>query len=355
MPVDFILGGRGFGGIAQTLLENDMDYNILRPYKGRDGKSYVTQNVGTVEEPKWKAVRTDNTALLTRDAWLRIDEAVVKAAKPALRAVGDLRAAGLTLDVDGMATPVLMYQTMSDITGATVSMKGLREGEKDRPEFDQVFLPLPIIHKDLSFDARMLQAAKRGGFMVDMASVDLASRRVAEEAESLLIGNSASYYYGGGTVYGYRNYPGRVTKVLTNPTAAGWTPQTTFAEVLDMRQSLVNKFRPGPYMLYVSSDWDIVLDSDYSDVYPGPSLRTRLQGIDRISGVRTLDYLTGYQMILVQMSSDTVREVIGMDIRVVQWQEKGGMELFFKVMAILVPQIRTDIDGNCGIAHGTAP
>jgi hypothetical protein len=37
----------------------------------------------------------------------------------------------------------------------------------------------------------------------------------------------------------------------------------------------------------------------------------------------------------------------------VQWETVGGMRLNFKVMAIQVPQIREDFNGNCGICHAT--
>ena len=36
-----------------------------------------------------------------------------------------------------------------------------------------------------------------------------------------------------------------------------------------------------------------------------------------------------------------------------QWEGQGGMEVNFKVMAILVPQLRDDFNGNTGIVHGT--
>ena len=71
-----------------------------------------------------------------------------------------------------------------------------------------------------------------------------------------------------------------------------------------------------------------------------------------------MDYLdpTGaaYVMVMVQMTTDVVREVVGMDITTVQWETKGGMQLNFKVMAILVPQLRADQNGNTGIVHAVA-
>lgn len=352
MTVEFIYQGKASGGVASTLLRSGMDMNILRPFVGEDGNSYVNKMVNG----KLKAVMINNVSVMRRDNWLRVDEAVVKAAKPVLRAVGDLRAAGLVKNINGMATPVLAYEMIGDITKATMSMDGLREGEKDVPNLDIAYLPIPILHKDVSFSARQLAIAGQGNnpFDLDTDTLEMAARRVAEEAEELLIGTLGSYSFGGGTIYGYTNYPGRATKTMTLPTAAGWSPEVFVDETLDMIQSLKDKFRPGPYMMYVSSNWNKALNSDYSSTYNGDTLRSRMQKVDDITAVRQLDYLTGYQVLLVQMTSDVIRMINGMDIRTVQWPEKGGMEICFKVMAILVPQIRTDIRSNAGIAHGVA-
>jgi hypothetical protein len=42
-----------------------------------------------------------------------------------------------------------------------------------------------------------------------------------------------------------------------------------------------------------------------------------------------------------------------MDVTTVQWDEKGGMKKNFKIMAIIVPQLRADQNSNTGIVHGT--
>ena len=72
----------------------------------------------------------------------------------------------------------------------------------------------------------------------------------------------------------------------------------------------------------------------------------------RIAANRTEQnaYLT---MLLVQMTSDVVRAVKGMQITTVQWESHGGMMLNFKVMCIMVPQIRADHNGNTGLVHGS--
>jgi hypothetical protein len=81
--------------------------------------------------------------------------------------------------------------------------------------------------------------------------------------------------------------------------------------------------------------------------------------IKGILDVRTLDFLqflpgTPYTMLLVQFTPDVVRVVIGLDITTMQWETHGGMQMNFKVMCIMVPQLRADMNGNTGVVHGSA-
>jgi len=352
--MDFIYEGQASGSVAETLLQNGMDPRVLRPWIGKDGKSYVTMTVNG--EPKAVLARNVTTTL-RKDDWKLLDAAIVKAAKPRLKAVADLRSMGLTFNIpNGMAKTVLETETQSDINEAIVSMDGMREGAADRPVFELTNLPLPIIHKDFNFSARQVMVSRNGGSPLDTSTAELAARRVAETAEQLLIGTYGTYEFGGGLIYGYTNFPSRLTKTMTTPTGIT-TNAATVSEVLEMRLQAQQAFHYGPYMLYCSTAWDVFLDDDYSSAKGDNTLRDRLKAINEITDVRTLDYLdtagTAYIMLLVQMTSDVVREVTGMDISTVQWESKGGMQLNFKVMAILVPQIRADQNDNTGIVHGT--
>jgi uncharacterized linocin/CFP29 family protein len=348
--MDFILNGVANGSVASALMQSGFDVSTLRPWIGQDGRSYVTVNTGG----KAQAVPLMNTtATLRKDDWKILDEAIVKAAKPRLKAVADLRAAGLVYNIpNGMAKTVLETETQSDISAATISMDGLRESNADRPVFELSSLPLPIIHKDFSYSARQVMASRNGGSPLDTTTAELAARRVAEEAEKLLLGVADTYAYGGGTIYGYCNFASVISQTLSDPTESTWVPTDLLSEVLSMRAKAQAKYHFGPYMLYVSPGWDLYLDEDFSAAKGDNTVRERLKMIDSIQDVRTLDYLEDYDMVLVQMTSDVVREVVGMDITTVQWETKGGMQLNFKVMAILVPQLRADQNGNSGIVYG---
>ncbi len=351
--MDFILNGQANGNIATTLMNANMDANALRPWIGSDGRSYVTviQNGVPTSVPTLNA-----TATLRKDDWKLLDTAVVKAAQSRLRAVADLRSAGLVYNIpNGMGKMVLETETQSDINDATVSMDGLREGKADRPLFELGTLPLPIIHKDFFFSARQVMASRNGGSPLDTTTAELAGRKCAEAAEKMLLGVSADdlYSYGGGIIYGYTDYEHRQLETLSDPTDSAWTPKMFVTDVLSMKQKSMNQKHYGPWMLYTAPAWDQYLDQDYSDAKGDNTLRERVKKIEGIQDVRTLDFLTGYDVILVQMTSDVVREVIGMDFTTVQWESKGGMQLNFKVMGILVPQIRADQAHNSGIVHGS--
>lgn len=347
--MNFILNGQATGDVASVLLANNMDPRCLRPYVGGDGRSYIDVTINGEE----KAQLIQNaTATLRKDDWKLLDTAIIKAAKPRLMAVADLRGAGLQFVMpNGMAHTVLQHETQSDISAATISMDGLRQSDGDRPVFELNNLPLPIIHKDFDFSVRQVMASRTGGSALDTSTAELAGRRVAEMAEQLLLGVASSYAYGGGTLYGYTNFPSRATKSMTAPSSSNHA--TTLLEVLQMKKQSQDMYHYGPWFCYCSTSWDPYMDEDYSTQYPGQTLRKRIGQIRGIDEPVTLDYLPANTLILVQKTSDVCREVVGMDISTVQWESHGGMQLNFKVMAILVPQLRADQNGNTGIVHGS--
>lgn len=352
--MDMILNGVASGPVANRLLQNNFDVGIMRPWIGKDGKTYISIN----KAGKPTAVCLQNAnATLRKDEWIELDKAVVKAAQNRLRLVDDLRGGGLSYNMgNGFGKTVLQTQTQSDVGPATISMDPVRKGDNDRPEYGLNNLPLPVIHADFSFNARQLATSRNDGSPLDTSMAELKARKVAEAVDSLAMGTYGSYAFGGGNIYGLVNFPGRMTKVMTLPTASGWTPGKTVKEVLAMKlQSQLQKHY-GPWMLYTSSAWDAFLDDDYSTAKGDNTLRERIKKIEGIKNVVTLDTLTGalFQMILVSWTSDVIREVIGMDMTTVQWEEQGGLLLNFKIMAIMVPQIRADHNGNTGIVHGTA-
>ena len=267
---------------------------------------------------------------------------------------------------DGMSKTILEHETMSDPGEAMVDMDGVTEGRVDEPRYQLEGLPLPITHSSFWFGKRRLAVSRNTGTPLDTTMAEACGRRVAEMVEKTLIGTvtgltfgTAANYSNSPRVWGYTNFIDRNTKTdLTTPT--GSNPNATVADVLAMRDSLYDDNFFGPYMLYHSTDWDQYLDNDYyvlttsGATAPTKTLRNRLREIEGIQDVRRLDFLTNtFTLLLVQMTSDVVQAVNGMDISTIQWETQGGMKLHFKVMCIHVPRIRSDYDGRCGILHAT--
>lgn len=354
--MDLILNGQAQGQVASTLLSNGFDTGALRPWIGKDGRSYIMR----IENGKPVTQLVGNVgATLRKEEWKQIDDAVVISARERLRVVADIRGAGLTYNIpNGMGKTVLVTQSMTDISGAHIDMDPAKTTEADRPEFDLVNLPLPVIHKDFYFNARQIATSRNSGTPIDVTTAQLAARRVSEEAEKLALGISPTYTYGGGTIYGLTNFPHRITKSLTSPEDSDWSPKVLIEEILQMRQASTDLFYYGPWVLYNSPAWDQYIDEDYSDLKGDNTVRDRIKKIEGISDVRTAQFLSGFQLVMVQMTSDVIRMVIGMEVQTLQWETLGGMRINFKVMAIMVPQLRSttaNINSNhTGIVHGVA-
>jgi hypothetical protein len=387
MFVDFVLNGQGHGPVGEALGEVRFDPGILRPFLNSKGIPCVTINTGRMKyNDKLKrhapiietvpvsmlvqrGVNTQvfNAISMRRESWIEMDRAVIRAARQRLSAWRDLEGANSFGGFDGMARMTLEYDAMSDPGEAVVDMDGIVDARTDSPLFKTRSIPLPITHSDFWFSARRLAVARNGGTALDTTMAEAAGRRVAEMIEKTVIGVETGPTYGTqtvgygahdgtSTVYGYTNFPNRITKTnLTIP--LGTNPDATVGDVISMREAAYAAGYFGPFMLYHSTGYDRWLDDDYfraGSTAQVRTLRERIAAISGINGIRRLDYLTsGYQLILVQMTSNVARAINGMGITTVQWESQGGLRVNFKVMAIQVPQLRSDFNGNTGIVHGT--
>lgn len=356
--LQFILNSLGGGPMAQRLVASGMDPGVLRPYQGEDGRSYVTvmdglNNDGTV---KYKTMLTNTPALLRREDWLQIDKEVRWQAKQRLRFWADIYAANPYDVPNGWATLSLQHAVATGDADAIVSMDPIRKSERSRPILDMVSIPVPVIHSDGSFSARDLAVSQRSGMPLDSTNISLAARKVGEVVEKLALGTSASYSFANGTIYGALNFPQRNTYTMTSPesTSPAWTPKTVIDQILQMILQLENLFYYGPYAIYYSNAWGPYLNGDYSTLYPGITLRTRLLEIEKITEIKQVDYLPDFTMIIIQKTRDVVEGVVGMDIQTVQWEEGGGFEMMFKVLCIMFPRFRYDYSGHTGYIHASA-
>ena len=347
--VDYVLDGRGYGDTATVLMQHNFDPGALRPYIGKDGRAYI-KTIGRDGKPKITFV-ANALATLRKDAWIELDRAAIMAARQRLRIISDLRSAGLVTNLrNGMGTIIYQYQTTSDMTPATVSMDGKHETDFDRVVHDIRGLPLPIISKDLEFTAREIATAMESGSPLETTNVESASRKVAEEAEKLVLGLT-TFQYGTNALYGILNFPMRLTKTLTPPT--GLNQDVIINEVLQMKDQMTAARQYGPWMIYNSTSWDQYMDADYSAAKGDNTLRDRMKKIDGIVDIRTLDFLPAKTMIMIQLTSDVIRLINGMELTTLRWDVMGGLIVRFKVMMILAPQLRADHYERTGLLVAT--
>lgn len=355
--VDYASLGSG-GNVSSSgtafarLLNSGMDLNALRPYVGKDGNTYTTELVGYKDgKPVYRPrLVTNAPSTFLKDEWKQMDTAVQEVYRSELGAWQEVMGRNLRYNIpDGLGVTMLQGQTRSDIGDATMSMDGLRRGENDRHLYEIHNLPLPLIHKDFVIPMRDLAVSRRKGLGMDVELAQDATRKVLEIAEKLLIGSYVYPTVGGATIYGMTTYNNRITGSVTAPTTSGWTPDTLVSEVLTGRQTLINNYQRGPIMMFMGTGWMKFLDGDYSAAKGSNTLRQRVLAIEGIQGIRTLDFLSGYRVVMVIMNPRNVRIVTFAPLRVVRWEEMGGMEMHMKVMMGAVPQFRADYNNRCGV------
>lgn len=296
------------------------------------------------------ALRTADT--LRKDEWKAFDEALIEEGLIRLTAIADLVSMGLTIPVaNAMGKTMLEYEKIGDMNEAVVSLSGVDRSEDDRLEFTLAATPLPVTHKDFDLNLRTLAASRERGEALDTTQARVAGRKVAEKLEEMFfIGGKT---FGGNTIYGVTTHPNRNTVGFgTNGawSAAAKTGENILADV----QSLVTAAHAdrmyGPYMLYVSANSHVKLDSDFK-ANSDKSIRERLLMVENLRGIKTADTLPADNVVLVQMTRDVVALVDGEGIQTVQWDVEGGFIIKFKAFCIQVPLVRADVQNRSGIVH----
>jgi hypothetical protein len=347
--MDFINGNQIHGSVATRLMDVNFDPAALRPwFDPVTNRSYITHN--------GVAVPIQNATTLRKDEWKQMDDTVLNIARERLVGVADLESRGLVYNItNGLGTTVLEYEDVSDMNDAEMDMDAETEGRNDRIQYSPNYLPLPIVHKDFRINIRQLAASRTKGASLDTTQMELSTIKVVKKWEEMLFNGTSSYTFGGGTIYGYLDFPTSVGGTLTK----GWddsaaTGSTMVADLVAMKQALINVKHYGPYGVYIPTSFETALDDDYKAA-SDKTIRQRLLEIEGIDFIKVSDHMTTDYVVMVELQASTVRMVNALPLAPVQWEEKGGMVLKFKVMGIKVPQIRADQDGNCGLAVYAAP
>jgi hypothetical protein len=318
-----------FGTIAQRLVANGMKL---------DGKGMRA-----------------NT-MLRKDEWKQIDRVLVDLRPKTINAAYDLIGKGLTHPLGNIGVVMAEWEKILDINPAEVSMNPLTQGQEDSLGYELDSVPIPIIHKDFRYDLRRLLSARNNGTALDTTHQQFASTKVWEAIEDMLI-NGVSLKVQTAPIYGYRTQPDRITGDLT----ASWLTATPTQIVGDVHAMLADAHDvevSGPFTLYIPLPWMDPLNEDYilqatSEVAMKTVLDRILQNAE-IEAVKPTTALTA-DTVMVEMSKNTVDMAIASDIVNIQWDEYGGLQTRFKVMAAMAPRLKVDGDGTIGIIHYDIP
>jgi uncharacterized linocin/CFP29 family protein len=292
--------------------------------------------------------------LLRNEEWIEFDRELVTGTRMRLRAVADLLAAGLVKRIsNGLAKTVLQWDKIGDMNEAIVSMDGVTRDENDRLEFELEQFPLPITHKDWYLNLRMLLASRTGGDPLDTTYSRVAGEKIGEKTEHMLFNGSKQF--GGLNIYGYRTHPDRHTGNFGAGGAwheAAKTGEQIYDDVGAMLNALRTAKQYGPYIIYIDSTAELKMGNDYK-AQSDKTIRQRLLELEDLQAIKVVDTLPQGEVNMISMTPSNVVMVEGERLQTIQWDVHGGMQINFKGFQILVPLLRTDADGNSGVAHWT--
>lgn len=293
------------------------------------------------------ALRTNST--LRKEEWLLFDSVLVEVARDRLRVVADLVDNNLVLPLDNaMGTTVVEWETQDTMRAAEINMDGITHAPADRPTFSSNTLPIPITHHNFQFNIRALEASRRLGNTLDTTAAEEATIQVAEALENMVL-NGNSINFGGATIYGYTNHPDRNTVTLPlDWDNSGKTGELIIADILSMITAAHVDRMFGPYIVYVPTAYWIVLQDDYK-ANSDRTILERILALPQILDVKAVDKLAVDTVLMIQMTRNVVDLVVGMQPTMLEWSGEGGLQSFFKVMAIMVPRIKSTSSGQSGV------
>lgn len=294
-----------------------------------------------------QALRTQATLRIRE--WIQYDTTVIEVARRQLNGIADLMSAGLTYPIqDALGITRVEWEKISTMTPAEISMSGITNTQNDRQEFGTDSVPLPIFHKDFSINIRQLHSTRRMGTPLDVSQAALSARLVSELMETTLFAGAT--VLGSNTpIYGYTTAINRNTGSVT----AAWATATgsqIVTDVLAMINAAVADNMFGPYVLYVPTAVFVALGADFKAASDRTILE-RIKAIPGISAIKQTKDLTASNVLLIQMSRDVVDIVDGMRPTTLEWETAGGFQVNFKVMAIMVPRMKSDYVTQSGIVH----
>ena len=294
-----------------------------------------------------------NSLAIPLDAWRRIDTRVQQISRTRLQMFNRLAAAH-TIPVS-IADLVNFYPQVSDSGDVLVPMDGRNSAKADQATVKYAGTPVPIFNSTARFGWRQMEVMRKGGGMIDTATIANHQRKVAEKLEGMVLNGLTGIEVDGNVIYGLRNLPARNTFAhgFTLATATGPQWLSVFKQAI---AAAMGDNQYGQITLFVNqADYTAADTTDYAENYSGTILQ-RLQAVNQIKEI-------------VPVASVPPDEVLGIvDIDGGEWggilsampmvtRPKNRLEpeddYLFGVLAAAAPQFRSDFAGQSAFLHGT--
>lgn len=302
-----------------------------------------------------------NASTLERDEYETLSDRIIQTFKRALVGLDDLQEQGLTRNIS-LATQVDLWQTMSEVTEADITMDGEDQADNDRIQYTTEGVPVPIIHKDFRIPQRELETSRRMNNDLRTDTAAEVSRAVAEMANQMLFQgwNPGVSTERGDTfeVYGYTSSD-VAAPVSGSDFGTNSNIRDAFIGAIDKLTDENNQEPAGDgFLTYISQtqyrQFRSAIDPDGDG---NLTVRERVENefdmeLGPIQSVP--DYvLPDGEMVMVNPTPDVVELALAEDMQTIEWSSGSGMTNFYKVMWAGAPEIKTDSKNNKGVAHVT--
>ena len=318
-------------------------------HTNRQMQDFITKSHRPVFNERGLAVNS----VLTRREWETLDATIIAMVKLRLNAVADLQAAGLT-STTTLAEMSSLWRVASERTRPNVSMDGRTRGEQDRTDRVEQSIPIPIIHADYEIGRRELESSRRLGADLSVFEAQEAAISVAEETERQLFLGNTTIVIGGNDIPGLTTFGARDTATAA---AYGGGDFGTIANIqptlLGMFTALSNVRYHGPFNFYISNTQYVEMMATYTDG-SGDTGITRALRLPWLNNIKPSDFLVAGNGILLQMTSNVVDLRMALPLTNREWDTPDGQATMWKVMVSMTGRLKSDYDGNAGIAHVTA-
>lgn len=303
------------------------------------------------KEEALKEMRANSS--LRDDDWKLFDEELLALSRERLAAAEDLRTLGLTKNLGGLGTILSIIETTDDHIAAEATMDGDTKISNDLHQFGNLTFPVPLISRAFKIGFRQEASSRRGlGPSIETTNMAIAGRKVMDKIEDMVLLGLPEINVDGNGLFGYTNHPDRQTETIVD-----WATQGGAAIVNDVTKLLqkaydVNRF--GPFNLYVPNNFSVALEEDFSTEKGDNTVLERIEQFRRINSVRFADRLPDDNVVLVQMSRDSVDMGIAQDVITIETNRPMMLESSkFRVFGAMTIRIKKDENGSVGIVHGT--